>query len=47
MPQTGEYLLLGLAAVGTLLGLFLISLGVRFRNLRRDLKALEEIADEK
>ncbi|MBL8133595.1 MAG: hypothetical protein JNL42_17160, partial [Anaerolineae bacterium] len=38
MPQTGEYLLLGLAAVGTLLGLFLLSLGVRFRNLRRDLK---------
>ncbi|MBK8027416.1 MAG: hypothetical protein IPK19_40010 [Chloroflexi bacterium] len=46
MPETGEYLILGLAAVGVVVGAFLLSLVVRFRNLRRDMKTLEDIASE-
>jgi hypothetical protein len=43
IPATGEYLALGLGAIGTILLIFLASLMVRFRNLRRDEATLEEI----
>ncbi len=43
MPETTDYLFLGLGAVVTITALFLGSLTLRYRNLRRDAAALEEI----
>ncbi len=37
MPQNAEYLMLGLAAIGTIMGVYLLSLTVRFANVRRAL----------
>jgi len=40
-PDTGAYLLLGLAVIFGTLGLFVANTLVRFRNLRRDIEAIE------
>lgn len=42
-PETGEYLLLGLAAVGVLAFGFIGLMIARFRSLQRDLHTLETI----
>jgi hypothetical protein len=45
-PETGNYLLLGLAAVAAISLLYAGSLAVRLRNLRQDLRLIEEIGQE-
>lgn len=42
---TLDFMLLGYGVILGTMALFLISLAVRFRNLRRDLELLEEIED--
>lgn len=46
MPETTEYLLLGLAAVGLSLGGYIVSLFVRLSNARRTITVLEDLRDE-
>jgi hypothetical protein len=41
--NTFNYMFLGFSAILGIIGLFLISLAVRFRKLYRDLEQLEEI----
>jgi len=43
MPETTPYLLLGLVVIFTILGLYLGSLVVRFRNAAKDLQVLEDL----
>lgn len=42
-PDTTNYLILGYGVFGIVMGLYLISLAVRHRNLKRDLELLEEL----
>jgi len=42
-PDTTNYLILGYVVFGLVMGLYLISLVVRQRNLQRDLELLEEL----
>jgi hypothetical protein len=44
--ETYEYMVLGFAVILGIMGLFIISLMVRFRNLRRDLDLLEGMEAE-
>lgn len=44
MPDTGAYLLLGLAVTAILLGFFVVSLYVRHRNLSRDMELIRQLA---
>lgn len=46
MPQNAEYLMLGLAAIGTIMGVYLLSLAVRFANVRRALIRVEQHLEE-
>lgn len=46
MPDTGAYLLLGLAVVFTILGGYIASLIVRHRNLDRDLDLIRQLAED-
>jgi hypothetical protein len=46
MPDTGAYLILGLAAVTLIVGLLIVSMIVRQRNLDRDLDLIEQLRDE-
>lgn len=41
--DTLNYMLLGFGVIFVVMGLFFISLVVRFRNLGRDLEVLEEV----
>lgn len=45
-PETGSYLLLGLAAIAILSVGYIASLVLRLRNLRQDLNLIEEIGQE-
>jgi hypothetical protein len=45
-PDTGSYLLLGLAAIAVISFFYIGSLVVRLRNLRQDLTLIEEIGQE-
>jgi len=40
---TGNYMILGYAVILGMIGLYVISLAVRWRSARRDLQMLEEI----
>lgn len=46
MPDTGAYLILGLASVLVILGGFVASLFVRQRNLTRDLELIRKLSEE-
>jgi hypothetical protein len=46
IPNTAPYLYLGLAAITTIMSVFIGSLIVRYRNLRRDLQQIEAYAEE-
>jgi uncharacterized membrane protein YciS (DUF1049 family) len=46
MPDTGAYLILGLAATAVIFGLFVVSLYVRHRNLDRDLELIQKLAED-
>ena len=41
--DTGNYMILGFGVILGLIGLYLVSLAVRWRNAQRDLRMLEEI----
>jgi hypothetical protein len=41
-PNTTDFLILGYAVFFLVMGIYLASLAVRFRNLKRDLEILEE-----
>lgn len=42
MPQTGDYLLLGLAVIAIIMGVLVASMVSRARNARRELEALDD-----
>jgi hypothetical protein len=42
MPQNAEYLMLGLAAIAAIMSAYLISLAVRFANVRRAIVRAEQ-----
>jgi hypothetical protein len=46
MPETGEYLILGLAAIALLLALFIGSMVVRYRNLTKDIDLIQRLQEE-
>jgi hypothetical protein len=47
MPDTGAYLILGLAATALIMGALIASFVVRHRNLTRDIELLRKLADDK
>ncbi len=42
-PDTVSYMILGYAVIFTVMAIYLISLVVRFHNLREDQKTLDEV----
>ncbi len=42
-PDTFNYMIAGYAVLAVVLGVYLMSFVVRFRNLKKDLQLLEEI----
>jgi hypothetical protein len=46
MPETGEYLILGLAAIAILLSLFVASMVARYRNLTKDIDLIQRLQEE-
>jgi general stress protein CsbA len=46
MPDTGTYLILGLAATALIIGFLVISMVVRQRNLDRDLELIRELKED-
>jgi hypothetical protein len=46
-PDTLSYMLLGFGVIFLGLGVLIVSLAVRFRNLKRDMEILEEIESGK
>lgn len=46
MPQNAEYLMLGLAAIATIMGAYVTSLAVRFANVRRALVRVERALEQ-
>lgn len=46
VPNTNDYLLLGLGIVGLILGIWVIRMVVRFRTLHQDEATLESLEDE-
>jgi hypothetical protein len=46
MPDTGSYLLLGLAVTTVILGFYTLSLWLRQRNLDRDLELIRKLAED-
>ena len=45
-PDTTAYLILGLVAVGLILGFLLVSVVLRHRSLEKDLRLIEELRDD-
>jgi hypothetical protein len=46
IPATGDYLILGLAVIFTILGLFIASMVIRYRNLNQDARLIEQLEDK-
>ncbi len=46
IPQTTDYLILGLAVVFAILGLFVASLVIRYRSLEKDVQVIEKLTEE-
>ncbi len=46
MPDTGVYLLLGLAVTAFILGILIFSMIVRHRNLNRDIELINQLAED-
>jgi hypothetical protein len=45
-PDTMSYLLLGLTVAALLVGGYVVSMFVRFRNLQKDAETLKQLEDE-
>jgi len=43
MAETTEYMLLGIASIVVIMGALIVSITTRWRNLKRDLKMIEEL----
>jgi hypothetical protein len=46
-PDTAAYLYLGLAALAIIMGAFLASMVVRYRNLQKDLQLIDQLKEDK
>ncbi len=46
IPQTANFLWLGLGAVGVLVGGFLLSMALRFRDLQKDVQMIEQLRED-
>ncbi len=46
MPDTGAYLILGLAATTVILGFLVVSLFTRHRNVERDLELIHKLGQD-
>lgn len=46
-PDTLNYLIFGMAVIFGLIGVFVVTLYTRHRNLDKDLDVLEQLRDEK
>ena len=46
IPDTSEYMILGYTVSFLVIGLYVLSLYIRTRNLKRDLTTLEEMDDQ-
>ena len=46
MADSGGYLILGLVVIFGLLGLFIASMSVRFRNIQKEKQLIEQLRDE-
>lgn len=47
IPQTTDYLILGLVMVFAILGLFIASLVIRYRSLEKDVQLVEKLTEER
>ncbi len=45
-PDTGAYLILGLATTAIIIGALIVSLFTRQRNLDRDLELIQQLQDD-
>jgi CcmD family protein len=46
IPNTTNYMILGYAVIFTVMFIYLVSLGIRQRNLRQDLDLLKELEEK-
>jgi hypothetical protein len=46
MPETGSYLILGLAMTFLIIAFFIASMVIRYRNLQKDIHLLEQLAED-
>lgn len=46
IPYTTDYLIIGLVVVFAILGLFIASMVIRYRNLNKDIQLVEKLRDE-
>lgn len=46
IPDTSAYMVAGYALTFIVLGIYLVSLNIRNRNLKRDLETLQSLKDE-
>lgn len=46
MPDTGIYLVAALVATFVIVGFLILSMMVRYRNLQKDLKLIEQLKNE-
>jgi|GEM_PF-1545510 len=46
MPQTADYLWLGMGVVALIMGVFIVSYFIRARSLRRDMDLLDSLEQE-
>jgi hypothetical protein len=45
-PENTEFLIFGLVAIFVIMGLFMGSLMLRWRNLQRDIQMIEQLRDD-
>lgn len=45
-PDTGSYLILGLAVIAIIMAVLLASMVIRYRNLRKDVELIRQLESE-
>ncbi|MFO7321607.1 MAG: hypothetical protein DIU68_007745 [Chloroflexota bacterium] len=45
-PDTGSYLILGLAVIAVIMAILLASMAIRYRNLRKDVETIRRLETE-
>ncbi len=46
MPETTNYLMLGLVVFFAVIGFYALSLGIRFSQARKDIRVLQELREK-